>query len=58
VLAAALASAGRFEEAVQTATRALELARAASLPKLSGGIEARLELYRDRRPVRMALDSG
>jgi hypothetical protein len=57
VLAAALASAGRYEEAVETATRALELAREADLPKLSGGIRGRLDHYRSRRPFLLTFDA-
>jgi tetratricopeptide (TPR) repeat protein len=45
-LAAAYAAAGRFSEAVATAQKAIELARAAGPPKLVGEYEARLELYR------------
>jgi tetratricopeptide (TPR) repeat protein len=45
-LAAAYAAAGRFREAVATAQKAIELARASGLPKLVAGLEARLELYR------------
>jgi tetratricopeptide (TPR) repeat protein len=45
-LAAAYAAAGRFNEAVATAQKAIELARAAGQPKLVGEYEARLELYR------------
>jgi tetratricopeptide (TPR) repeat protein len=45
-LAAAYAAAGRFNEAVATAQKAIELARAAAQPKLVAEVEARLELYR------------
>ena len=45
-LAAAYAAAGRFREAVATAQKAIELARAAGQPKLVAEVEARLELYR------------
>jgi hypothetical protein len=48
VLAAALASARRFEEAERTATRALALAEQANLPALSRGIRERLARYRAR----------
>jgi tetratricopeptide (TPR) repeat protein len=48
-LAAAYAAAGRFREAVATAQKAVELARAAGRPKLAGEVEARLELYRSGR---------
>jgi arylsulfatase A-like enzyme/Flp pilus assembly protein TadD len=45
-LAAAYAAASRFDEAVATAERALELARRASDPELAAEIELRLSLYR------------
>ena len=45
-LAAAYAEAGRFDEAVGTAERALELARLAGERKLAADISKRLELYR------------
>jgi Flp pilus assembly protein TadD len=45
-LAAAYAAAGRFSEAVTTAQKAIDLARAAGPPKLIAEFEARLELYR------------
>lgn len=48
-LAAAYAAAGRFDEAVQTAERALELARAAGQDRLARDIEARLVEYRAGR---------
>jgi tetratricopeptide (TPR) repeat protein len=47
VLAAAYASAGRFDEARDTAQRALALA---SDPKLAAAIESRLKLYAAREP--------
>src|SRR5208283_682357 len=49
VLAVAYAAVGRFDDAVVTAQKAVELARAASQPKLAQEIEARLELYRGGR---------
>jgi tetratricopeptide (TPR) repeat protein len=48
-LAAAYAATGRFDEAVATAQKALELARTANQPNLARDIEARLELYRSGR---------
>jgi tetratricopeptide (TPR) repeat protein len=48
-LAAAYAAAGRFREAIATAEKAIELARATSSPKAVGEYEARLELYRSGR---------
>ena len=52
-LAAAYAAAGRFDEAVVTAQRAIELALAAGKPQAAKEIETRLELYRSRRPYRL-----
>ena len=49
---AALASLGRFEEAVETATRALEAARARDQRALAAELEARLATYRTGRPWR------
>jgi len=55
VLAAALAEVGRFEEAVETARRAIEAARAAGSTALLPGLEAhraafeRGERWRERR---------
>ncbi|MGD1020854.1 MAG: hypothetical protein ABSA12_16205, partial [Verrucomicrobiia bacterium] len=45
-LAAAYAAAGRFQEAVATAQKAIDLARAAGQAESVKEIEARLELYR------------
>jgi tetratricopeptide (TPR) repeat protein len=45
-LAAALASANRFEEAMRAGERAIELARAAGEHELEAEIQKRLELYR------------
>ncbi len=51
VLAAALAEAGKFEEAIQAQEQALaEVAN----PEQRKGIEARLLLYRERKPFRRA----
>jgi len=50
-LARAYADAGRFDEAVSAAQAALGLARAANQPAIAEGIEVRLALYRDRRPL-------
>lgn len=49
-LAAAYAEAGRFDQAVETAQRALQLARAAKSEKLAKDIQSRLELYKAERP--------
>jgi hypothetical protein len=51
-LAAAYAEAGRFSEAVQAATRSLELARKQDNPGMVGAMEARLVLYRAGTPFR------
>jgi hypothetical protein len=48
-LAAAYAAAGRFDDAVRTASEAQALA-AGRDPALAAGLRARLELYRARRP--------
>jgi tetratricopeptide (TPR) repeat protein len=50
-LAMAYADAGRFDEAVATAEAALALARSTDQTAAAEGIEARLALYRDRRPL-------
>ena len=51
-LAAALARAGRFDEAVDTAGRAAELARASGRTGLAVKIEGRAALYRQGRDLR------
>jgi tetratricopeptide (TPR) repeat protein len=51
-LAAAYASAGRFEEAIATAKEAWRLADAAGEGTLAQEIHIRLQLYRDRKPYR------
>ena len=51
-LAAAYAAVGRFNDAIDTAQRALELARSAGQEGAAQAIEARLELYRNRRAYR------
>lgn len=53
-LAAAYAEAGNFPEAVSTAERAIELARAGGRPDLAREIQQRLALYRQGRPYRDA----
>ena len=54
-LAAAYANAGRFDDAIATARRAIELARADGQTQLVSEVESRLDLYRDghayRKPV-------
>jgi len=51
-LAVAYAAAGRFDIAVVTAQKAIELARADGQTQLVNEIQARLEMYRDSRPYR------
>ena len=52
-LAAAYAEAGRFEDAVQTAMRAVELARAANDAETAARFGSQLELYRSGKPLRL-----
>ena len=49
-LAAAYAQAGRFDEAVRTAERALGLAKLVRQEKLTAGINSRLEMYKQGQP--------
>jgi Flp pilus assembly protein TadD len=49
ILAANYAKAGRFREAISSAQKALNLARAAGDSQLTGEIEQRLELYKQGR---------
>jgi tetratricopeptide (TPR) repeat protein len=51
-LAVAYAAADRFPEAVNTAQKAIDLARSIRQPELAGQIESRLELYRSGRVYR------
>jgi tetratricopeptide (TPR) repeat protein len=51
-LAAALAEAGRFDEAGQTARQAARLAESARQPELASQIQKRAVLYQSRRPYR------
>ena len=51
-LAAALAEAGSFPEAVETAQRATSLAQAQSIPDLARQIQFELNLYRAGKPFR------
>lgn len=57
-LAAAYASAGRFDEAAETAELALRLAYSAGERALTERIRSRLELYRQRRPSRPTARAG
>ena len=52
-LAAAYASAGRFDQAVITAQKALALAHAAQQHQLAGDIAQRLKLYQNAKPFRL-----
>jgi spermidine synthase len=49
-LAVAYAAAGRFNDAIATAQKAIELARSAGQSQLVGEIQARLQLYQDGQP--------
>ena len=51
-LAAAYASAGRFDDAVATAKEAWQMAHAAGQGALAEEIHIRLQVYRDRKPYR------
>jgi len=51
-LAAAQAAAGRFNEAIATAQKGVDLARAAGQPQVANEIETRLELYRSGHAYR------
>jgi len=51
-LAAAFAETGRFDDAVRAAREAVEAARGRGSTALARSIEARLALYRSRRPYR------
>jgi hypothetical protein len=54
-LAAAYAAAGRFSDAIATAEKAIDLARAGGQPDLAARIEARLELYRRGQAYRQSV---
>ncbi len=49
-LAAAYAEAGRFDEASQTAQKAIEMAKSNGQQELAGVIEKRMQLYKSGRP--------
>ncbi len=51
ILAAALAANGRFDEAITTGARALQIAVTHGRSRLAGEIEARLALYRSGQPA-------
>ena len=52
-LAAAYAAAGRYDEAAETAERALSAALGRGETRLAGEIDGRISLYQSRRPYRM-----
>jgi spermidine synthase len=54
VLAAAYAESGRFDDAVRSAERALDLAGPTASADAKAGAAARLDLYRSHRPFRSA----
>jgi len=55
-LAAAYAAAGRFDDAIATAEKAVELARASNESRLAEKIEGRLRLYRKGQAYRQPAD--
>ena len=55
-LAAAYAATGRFDDAVATAQKAIELARSAGQLQVATQVEPRLELYRAGRPYLQPID--
>jgi arylsulfatase A-like enzyme/tetratricopeptide (TPR) repeat protein len=52
ILAAAYAEAGRFDQAVETVERAIEIARANNAAELTAALESQASLYRAGRPYR------
>jgi tetratricopeptide (TPR) repeat protein len=57
-LAAAYASAGRFDDAIVTAQKAIDLARSAGDSQFAGEIQSRLDLYRNGEPARQFVARG
>jgi tetratricopeptide (TPR) repeat protein len=57
-LAIAYAAAGQFDEAIATARKAVELARADGQEKVAGEIEARLELFRSGHPYHRSAETA
>lgn len=51
-LSAALASMGKYPEAAEAASKAVEMARSAGREDLAGEIQGRLELYKNAKPYR------
>jgi tetratricopeptide (TPR) repeat protein len=56
-LAAAYAAAGRFDDAIATAQKAIDLANSTGLPQVARQIEPRLQLYRRGQPYRRTVDA-
>lgn len=56
-LAAAYAELGQFDQAIEMAKKALELARAAGNQRLVEGLERRLKLYEAGQPYRSSADA-
>ena len=54
-LSAAYASAGRFADAVKTATKAAAMAQAEGNARLRGTMQKRLEMYRQKKSLRESL---
>ena len=57
-LAATYAETGRFDQAVKTAQKAMQIARAAKSEKLAEDIQSRLNLYKAKRPFRTSALEG
>jgi tetratricopeptide (TPR) repeat protein len=55
-LAVAYAAAGRFQDAVATAGKAIDLARSAGQTQLVSEFQSRLQLYRNGKAYRQAVD--
>jgi spermidine synthase len=55
-LASAYAAAGRFEDAITTAGKAIDLARSTGQPQLVEEIQSRLQLYRNGQAHHQAVD--
>ena len=55
-LATAYAAAGRFDDAITTAGKAIDLARSAGQPQVVKEIQSRLQLYRNGQADRQAVD--
>jgi tetratricopeptide (TPR) repeat protein len=53
-LAAAYAETGRFNDAIQTAQQAIQIARAAGNEGLAGDLERNVAAYRSSQPIRSA----